>query len=163
MGDKQTLSDQSSRVQWLNAPLIVHKCKGCGLLFDSPSICMSDGRMTEPIVRPIKLVLWRDRLGPRGVGAAGSSDVPITQEDADAVICVNFETGEATVYPIIRDTELGNSRTGPARTEGLELVVIAEREIVKLRPRRNLPDTGTIGPPPDRRSLGERIRSAFNG
>lgn len=115
-------SDPQQR--WLGAPLIVHQCPSCKRLFDSPSICMDDGATTTAMVRTIKIVLWKER-GPGEPMGVGYAD-----EDTDVVIAVDFDTGKATVFPVIEGsaTEGAWSISGPARTDGLEFVVIVEKD-----------------------------------
>ena len=103
-------------------PLILHRCPNCGRVFDSPSVCMEDRAQTVAFVRPIKLALVKKLPPgqPMGVGIMGIPGIW-----ADAYIAVDFENGEAEVYPI----EVGYSGiAGPSRTDGLDLRVKVERK-----------------------------------
>lgn len=103
-------------------PLILYRCPNCERVFDSPTICIEDGSQAVAYVRPIKLALVK-QLPPGEPMGVGILDIPGIW--ADAYIAVDFETGEATVYP--REFGYGG-RSGPDRTEGLDLRVKVERK-----------------------------------
>jgi hypothetical protein len=113
---------QGQRDPYEGVPLILHRCPNCDRVFSSPSVCMEDGAETVPEVRPIKLALVK-QLPPGQPMGEGIMGIPGIW--ADAYIAVDFEKGEATVFPVpIGET----GRAGPSHTEGLNLRVKVERK-----------------------------------
>jgi hypothetical protein len=47
------LTPEQARIDKMAFPAIVHVCPNCHRAFDSPSVCMEDGSVTQPQVRDL--------------------------------------------------------------------------------------------------------------